>query len=750
MIQIDGLAYRQFERAVKSGRLKFLARQLGRNAMELREFYSGLPSTTPAVQAEIFYNVRTAVPAFEFLHRKSGEAFRMFDPEPSATIEKELEVNGSKPLLAGGRTYSNIYRAGATDSHYCSQDLARRELGKMIFSARWIIITLAHLPVIGRMIFLSMVEVLLAAGDFFRGLFVDENLWRELLTIPARVFIGIMLREYIRFRVLLDIEEGARVIHANFLGYDEQAHRRGPSSAFAHWALRGIDRAIRDIHRAANRAESCDYEFIIYSDHGQEETDPYPKRHGRLLETALAEVFSTGPWSECKVVAATSGKRYAGESGSKFSRARRTKEGEILVAAMGPVGHVYFPQPASAAELEQSARAIVANAGVPLVLWRDGAIVRAANANGLFELPRDTAEVVGPHPFIAELSRDFPALVCHENAGDLVLSGWNPHGKPISFPPENGGHAGPGPDETRGFLLLPESLSHEAAILKSDKEPVRGSDLYRLVHDFLDEERPVAKRVRTVPRADHCLRVMTYNIHSCVGIDGRLRPERIARAINRFHPDIVAVQEVDAHRARSGRFHQAEWLAAHLEFQHVFRSMLEEEEEKYGIAVFSSLPFDTMRMDLLTKAGGRSVLAEARGAIWLKIDVGGHPLHFINTHFGLKADERNRQAAELLSERWIGGIPDDEAVILCGDFNATARSVAMQRLAATMQEVGFAPGQGRRAATFPSIRPVLRLDHIFTSQHLRVGKVVVPRDLPVAIASDHLPLIADLEWRSEG
>ena len=107
----------------------------------------------------------------------------------------------------------------------------------------------------------------------FKGLFDREDLLKELAFVPARVLVCIVLREMVRFRVLLDIERGVQVIHANFLGYDEQAHRRGPDSAFAHWTLKGIDRAVRDICQAAGHSVYRDYEWIIYSDHGQERTD---------------------------------------------------------------------------------------------------------------------------------------------------------------------------------------------------------------------------------------------------------------------------------------------------------------------------------------------------------------------------------------------------------------------------------------------------------------------------------------------
>ena len=97
MIQIDGLARSQFERAVRQNQLPFLSRSLKRGRFHLHSFYSGVPSTTPAVQGELFYGVRAAVPAFQFLHRKTGDVFRMYEANASQVIEKELAGRGGPP-----------------------------------------------------------------------------------------------------------------------------------------------------------------------------------------------------------------------------------------------------------------------------------------------------------------------------------------------------------------------------------------------------------------------------------------------------------------------------------------------------------------------------------------------------------------------------------------------------------------------------------------------------------------------------
>ena len=58
MVQIDGLSMTQFNRALQKENLPFLQSLLSKERYILRSFYSGLPSNTPAVQAELFYGVK--------------------------------------------------------------------------------------------------------------------------------------------------------------------------------------------------------------------------------------------------------------------------------------------------------------------------------------------------------------------------------------------------------------------------------------------------------------------------------------------------------------------------------------------------------------------------------------------------------------------------------------------------------------------------------------------------------------------
>jgi endonuclease/exonuclease/phosphatase family metal-dependent hydrolase len=119
-------------------------------------------------------------------------------------------------------------------------------------------------------------------------------------------------------------------------------------------------------------------------------------------------------------------------------------------------------------------------------------------------------------------------------------------------------------------------------------------------------------------------------------------------------------------------------------------------------------------------------------------------VHIINTHFGLGREERRQQTDILLGRDWLGAIPNDEPVILCGDFNAGPRSFTSQQIQKRLRDVQEAAAHHKPRATFSSVQPLVRIDHIFVSPHFSVERIHVP-DTPSAMtASDHLPLCVEL------
>ncbi|GEP06585.1 endonuclease/exonuclease/phosphatase family protein [Methylobacterium oxalidis] len=239
------------------------------------------------------------------------------------------------------------------------------------------------------------------------------------------------------------------------------------------------------------------------------------------------------------------------------------------------------------------------------------------------------------------------------------------------------------------------------------------------------------------------LRLMTYNIRHCRGLDGVISPARIAEVIAACEPDVVALQEVDVGRARTGGLDQAEEIARLLDMRHHFHPALQILEERYGDAILTTRPARLIRADALPGLDRRPGL-EPRGALWVEVAMGGGRLQILNTHLGLSGRERVAQVEALLGPRWLGSAQARAPFVLVGDLNATPLSRAYRRLAARLADARRAAGAEGRGATFPSRCPVLRLDHVFVSAGVAVERVGVVRGPLPRLASDHLPLLAEL------
>jgi endonuclease/exonuclease/phosphatase family metal-dependent hydrolase len=240
-------------------------------------------------------------------------------------------------------------------------------------------------------------------------------------------------------------------------------------------------------------------------------------------------------------------------------------------------------------------------------------------------------------------------------------------------------------------------------------------------------------------------RIVTYNVRRCVGNDRRLDVGRVAEVLAALQPDIVALQELDVRRARTGHVDQAHEIAARLEMAWHFHAALKVEEELYGDAILTAHP------ETLIQAGplpgyARLPQLEPRGALWIEVTLPGGRLQVINTHLGLVPREQQAQARALAGPSWLEHPRCAGPKILLGDFNATGASVVYRTLTAKLASArGLAPRR-TPTATFPSQLPVLRIDHLFVSPEIRVTDVFAPFDPLTRVASDHLPLVMDFEF----
>jgi endonuclease/exonuclease/phosphatase family metal-dependent hydrolase len=237
-----------------------------------------------------------------------------------------------------------------------------------------------------------------------------------------------------------------------------------------------------------------------------------------------------------------------------------------------------------------------------------------------------------------------------------------------------------------------------------------------------------AKRWRQV-------RVATYNIHRGRGLDGRTRIERIAAVLASVDPDIVALQEViGASPLKPG---QAAELGAALGMGWVMAPTRHLRTALFGNVVLSRLPIrHHVQHDLTWKT------CEHRGVQRVDLALDDDTLHFYNVHLGTSLRERRHQAAKVASvvhDRRVVG-----PKIVLGDFNEWARGMAKDVLAERLQSIDLSKHLSRRR-TYPGFFPILHLDHIYYEGKVEVLKVTMPRDRLTLMASDHLPLVADLK-----
>jgi endonuclease/exonuclease/phosphatase family metal-dependent hydrolase len=244
-------------------------------------------------------------------------------------------------------------------------------------------------------------------------------------------------------------------------------------------------------------------------------------------------------------------------------------------------------------------------------------------------------------------------------------------------------------------------------------------------------------------------RILTYNVHRCVGTDRRLDVGRVADVIASLEPDIVALQELDVGRARTGGADQAHEIAERLGMSFHFHAALKVEEELYGDAILTCLPERLVQVGPLP-GYPRVPGLEPRGALWIAVELDGHEVNIINTHLGLVPREQQIQAAFLAGPAWLKHPNCTGPTILLGDFNATATSVVYRTLSSRLAAARRLSPHRRPTSTFPSPLPVLRIDHLFVSPQVQVTDVSVPYNPLVRVASDHLPLVMDFRLPEPG
>jgi endonuclease/exonuclease/phosphatase family metal-dependent hydrolase len=217
---------------------------------------------------------------------------------------------------------------------------------------------------------------------------------------------------------------------------------------------------------------------------------------------------------------------------------------------------------------------------------------------------------------------------------------------------------------------------------------------------------------------ESCLRIASYNVHGCVGTDGRKDASRIVEVIRELGCDTIGLQEVD---------YRLDYIAQRLGMQVVPGLTLVRHDGPFGNALLTKRPIlDVRRLEL---GYGRR---EPRNALDVDLEVGGGKLRVIVTHLGLFAPERRwqvRKLIELLRET-------EENLVVLGDINEWFP------LSRPLRWFNRLLGHSVADRSFPSRWPLFALDRVWVRPRRALLALKAHRSPLASLASDHLPVKA--------
>jgi len=248
------------------------------------------------------------------------------------------------------------------------------------------------------------------------------------------------------------------------------------------------------------------------------------------------------------------------------------------------------------------------------------------------------------------------------------------------------------------------------------------------------------------------IKVLTYNIHKGFSISNRrFVLHDIKGSLRQIDADVVFLQEVHGERTiTNNRFddwpnnRQFEFLADQVWQHHAYGKNAIYKSGHHGNAILSKYPFiDWENIDVsYMRTASRSLL---HGTIEIPDAAESNrekKIHVICVHLGLLERERERQLSTL-AKRIKSHVPEDEPLIIAGDFNDWRGNAERHLLQDLGVEEAYKKMHGRYARTFPAKFPVLSMDRIYV-RGLEIVDCHRLHGRPWSRLSDHTPLLAEV------
>jgi endonuclease/exonuclease/phosphatase family metal-dependent hydrolase len=228
--------------------------------------------------------------------------------------------------------------------------------------------------------------------------------------------------------------------------------------------------------------------------------------------------------------------------------------------------------------------------------------------------------------------------------------------------------------------------------------------------------------------SDDTLRVVSYNIRRCLGVDGSREPSRIAAILKQLDFDVAGLLEVESGDPGQSPSRQLAELARLTQSHAVAGATILDPTGDYGNGLLlREPPSKIVRHDLSVHS------FEPRGALEVTAQTRAGRLRIVVTHLGLGISERRAQLHKLLR---ILAESSPLPVLALGDFNEWFPWARGRRR--LVEHFGAIP----LPKTFPARFPLFALDHVWVQPHhllLSLSAVSTPL---TRVASDHLPVLA--------
>ncbi|MGQ9552999.1 MAG: alkaline phosphatase family protein [Anaerolineae bacterium] len=525
VVQIDGLGHDSLLDAITKGYAPYIGSLLRSGQAEALRWFTGLPSTTPYVQAGIMFGSTYDIPGFRWYDKAKETAIVCKYPGVMSHLQAQVSY-GRRGILEGGASYANMFDGGASISLFTLSAFGRTSLIEKVGGLGLFLVLLFSPIRVLRIIVLSAWTYLSGLWRQVSAVFWPNKFGRLGFFAPFfHVLTDVVVREIETFATLVDIYRGVPAIYVTYTSYDEWAHRFGPSDKYAYRAVKAIDRQVQQIDRMRRHGTKGEYDLFLLSDHGIARCVSFETIFG----SSLGQVISASVVQPVMTDETQSGTRAAraahsllgdevavaerrlfglsSEAARSIKRAlddmadvepiELAQRSDVIVRNSGPLSHIYFnvsPDPMDAGEIESAypglMHRLAHHPGIGVVAVRTAAEPLLLTCKGAFPC----REVAGEEIFVGlpnapKIAGSLAKLLSFPHSGDLVLLGkwglWGVRDLVVSFERQRGTHGGVGGEQCYPFFL---ALAEEQPDVTSIDGP---EALYHFFMSYSEMEAPL-------------------------------------------------------------------------------------------------------------------------------------------------------------------------------------------------------------------------------------------------------------------